>query len=148
MSADWKQHLATAPGIAVSLLPKFACPICASASLGILSTLGLGYLLSARYFFPLIASLLVVALATLAFRARSRRGYGPFFIGVIASAGILLGKFKWESAATVYAAAGLLLLGSLWNGWPRASAGCAACETNGLQNSHKGGLIDGFQKKN
>lgn len=133
MSAGWKRHLAAAPGIGVSLLPKFACPICASASIGVLSALGLGYLLSARYLLPLLAMLLVVALATLAFRARSRHGYGPFFIGVIASAGILIGKFKWESSAAVYAAAGLLLLSSVWNAWPRRSAGCAACNPGGLQ---------------
>jgi hypothetical protein len=121
-----------APGVVVSLLPKFACPVCAAASLGVLSSLGLGYLLSARYLLPLTAALLALALAALAFKARTRHGYGPFLVGVSAAAGVLLSKFVWESNPTMYAALGLLMVSSVWNAWPRRSArvlaACPACE--------------------
>ncbi len=126
----WKQHLAAAPGIALSLLQKFACPICAAASIGVLSSLGLGYLLSATYLLPLTAVLLLVALAALAFKARTRHGYGPLLVvGTVAAAGVLIGKFKYDSSGVMYAAVGLLLVSSVWNAWPRrtAVAGCAEC---------------------
>jgi len=130
----WKQHMLAAPGVIVSLLPKFACPVCAAASLGVLSSLGLGYLLSARYLLPLTAALLVLALAALAFKARTRHGYGPFFVGVSAAAGVLLSKFVWESNPTMYATLGLLMVSSVWNAWPRRRASvlaaCPACEQN------------------
>lgn len=129
----WKQHLLAAPGVAVSLLPKFACPICAAASLGVLSSLGLGYLLSTAYLLPLTGALLVLALAALAFRARTRHGYGPLVVGTVAAGGVLLGKFVWQSSPTMYAALGLLIVSSAWNAWPRRSvagalAECPACE--------------------
>ena len=129
----WK-HLATAPGVAVSLLPKFACPICASASLGVLSSMGLGYVLSTAYLLPVTATLLALGLLALAFRGPSRHGYGPFVLGVVAAAGVMVGKFEWESQLTIYAAIGLLLVSSVWNAWPRQptrgiSAACQACDT-------------------
>jgi len=93
---------------------------------------GLGYLLSARYLLPLTAGLLALALAALAFKARTRHGYGPFLVGVSAAAGVLLSKFVWESNPTMYAALGLLMVSSVWNAWPRRSArvlaACPACE--------------------
>lgn len=139
----WKQHLLAAPGVAVSLLPKFACPICASASVGILSSVGLGYLLSATYLLPLTVALLLVALAALAFRARTRQGYGPLFLGTAAAAGVLLGKFQWDSTPTLYAAVSLLVLSSFWNGWPPpatlgATAACPACESEASPIEAKG----------
>ena len=119
MSRVWKQTLVAIPGIGVSLLPKLACPLCWPAYAGLLSSVGLGFLISARYLLPLTAAFLGLALAALAFRARHRRGLGPFLVGLIASAAILLGKFQWESNVLLYGAAGLLITASLWNAWPR-----------------------------
>jgi hypothetical protein len=79
---------------------------------------GLGFLVSAAYLLPLTAGFLVIALGAMAFKANSRHGYGPFLLGVLAAAGVLLGKFKWESKATMYGAVGLLVIASLWNAWP------------------------------
>jgi mercuric ion transport protein len=62
---------------------------------------------------------LTLALAALALRAKTRRGLGPFLIGLIAAVGILLGKFAWESEVTIYASIGLLVVASVWNAWPR-----------------------------
>jgi hypothetical protein len=62
---------------------------------------------------------LVLVLATLAFRARQRNGYGPFLLGLVATIGVLVGKFRWESNTTMYGAVGLLVAASLWNAWLR-----------------------------
>lgn len=119
MNRAWKQGLLALPGVGVSLLPKLACPACWPAYGGLLSSLGLGFLISAEYLLPVTAAFLVLVLAALVFRAGDRRGYGPFLIGGIAAFGVLAGKFLWRSNATVYSAVGLLVIASLWNAWPR-----------------------------
>jgi hypothetical protein len=119
MSRTWKQGLLALPGVGVSLLPKLACPMCWPAYAGLLSSIGLGFLVSTVYLLPLTAGLLVIALGAMAFRASKRRGYSPFLIGLFGSAGVLLGKFVWDSNAAMYGAVGLLVLASFWNAWPR-----------------------------
>ncbi len=125
----WKQGLLALPGVGVSLLPKLACPLCWPAYAGLLSSVGLGFLISAAYLVALTAGFLVIALGAMAFKANSRRGYGPFLFGLFAAAGVLLGKFRWESNATMYGAVGLLAIASVWNAWPnhRASRQAATC---------------------
>lgn len=68
-----------------------------------MSSVGLGFLISAAYLLPLTAAFLILTLAALAFRSRNRRGLGPFLTGLVAAIGILLGKFLWESNPTTYA---------------------------------------------
>jgi mercuric ion transport protein len=128
----WKQSLLTLPSVGVSLLPKLACPLCWPA--GLLSTVGLGFLISAAYLLPLTAGFLVVALGAMAFKVNSRHGYGPFLLGLLAAAAVLLGKFRWESSPTMYGAVGLLAIASLWNGWPTREVSsqaniCDHCES-------------------
>lgn len=115
----WKQGLLAVPGVGVSLLPKLICPLCWPAYAGLLSTLGLGFLISTVYLFPLTAVLLAVAVASLAFRASRRRGLGPFFVGLAAPVFVLTGKFYFDSPPTTYSGVGVLVLASLWNAWPR-----------------------------
>jgi len=119
MSRPWKQSLLSLPGIGLSALPKLACPVCWPAYAGLLSSVGLGFLISAAYLLPLTIAFLTLALAALAFRARKRRGLGPFLIGLVAAMGILLGKFVWESNVTVYRGVGMLVVASVWNAWAR-----------------------------
>ena len=119
MSRTWKQGILAAPGVGVSLLPKLACPLCWPAYAGVLTSVGLGFLISAAYLLPLTAGLLALALAAMSFGASNRHGYGPLWLGLVAAAGILLGKFAWESKPTMYTAIVLLVTASMWNAWPR-----------------------------
>lgn len=119
MSSRWKQGLVALPGVGVSILPKLACPACWPAYAGLLTSVGLGFLISAAYLLPLTASFLALAMGAMVFRARDRHGYGPLTLGILAAVGVLIGKFAWESNAVIYGAVGLLVLSSLWNAWPR-----------------------------
>src|ERR1700691_6042066 len=110
-----KRGLLALPGAGVSLLPKLLCPACWPAYAAVLSSVGLGFLISTTYLFPLTALFLAVALASLVFRASSRHGLGPFWMGVVAAAAILVGKFYLESASATYAGVGLLIVSSIWN---------------------------------
>jgi len=134
MIRGWKQTLIATPGIGVSLLPKLACPLCWPAYASLLSSIGLGFLISAKYLLPFTAASLALALAALAFHARRRHGYGPFSVGLVASLLAVVGKFEWESNPALYGGVGLLIAASVWNAWPAAhpqNLGCSQCETRG-----------------
>ena len=114
--------LATLPGVALGLLPKIACPACWPAWASVFTSLGLGFLLNVRWLFPATAVFLFIAVAALAFRARRRRGFGPFFVGLGASAIVLGGKFGFGAHAAMYAGLPLLAGASIWNTWPKRTA--------------------------
>lgn len=118
-TSGWHGSLATVPGIGFALLPKLACPACWPAYAGLLSSVGLGFLLNTAYLLPLTALFLILAIAALAFRAQHRRGHAPFVLGLAAAAAVLAGKFLFDSNATTYAGIGLLVTASMWNAWPR-----------------------------
>jgi len=118
----WKQNLLAVPGVGLSLLPKIACPARWPAYAGLLSSLGLGFLIpNAKYLLPMTAAFLVLAVAMLVFRARRRHGYVPFALGILAASLILVGKFSLASNPVLYAGLGLLILASVWNSWPVTS---------------------------
>lgn len=130
--AGWRSPLAVLPGIGASLLPVGVCPACWPAYAGLLSSLGFGFLLETAYLLPLIAFFLATAVAALAYKARTRRGYRPFVLGLAASAIVLTGKFIIESDTAIYGGMAVLITASLWNAWPRKNAGsgkdtCPAC---------------------
>src|SRR5437016_11219090 len=85
------------PGIGVALLPKLACPLCWPAYAGVLSSLGLGFLISATYLLPITIAFLILTLTAFVFRAKQRRGYFPFGLGLIGSAATVIGKFSLGS---------------------------------------------------
>ena len=129
MIRTWKQNAFTIPGIGVALLPKLICPLCWPLYAGIVSSIGLGFLIGTAYLVPITSAFLILTLAVLGFRAEQRRGYGPLVAGVVASAAVLIGKFFLESSPMMYSGAGLLLVASAWNAWPRRTnkTVCPSC---------------------
>jgi len=110
---------ASLPSIMVALLPKLTCPLCWPAYAALLSSVGVSFVNYTPMLLPVLAVLLLVSLVTLAYRARYRRGLGPFWLGLFASLTILIGKFVLDSDSTIYIGSGLLVGASLWNIWPR-----------------------------
>ena len=125
--SGWRSSLASIPGIALAFLPKLACPACWPAYAGLLSSLGLGFLLDTAYLFPLTATFLVLAVGALAFRARTRRGYAPFALGLTAAMVVLVGKFVFDSNAAIYGGIGTLVGASILNAWPKANSNVGSC---------------------
>src|SRR5438034_7005459 len=97
MAARTKQVWMTVPGIGIALLPKLLCPLCWPLYAGIVSSVGLGFLIGTAYLLPITSAFLILTLAVLGFNAKQRQGYSPFFAGVVASAAIVVGKFLLES---------------------------------------------------
>jgi len=128
----WLGSLAALPGIGASLLPVGLCPVCWPAYAGMLGALGLGFLLKTTYLLPVTGLFLLVAVGSLAFRAKSRRGDGPFALGLLASASVMLGKFVFVSDAAMYGGIAVLIAASVWNAWPhRTTETCPACAPGG-----------------
>lgn len=119
----WRSFAAVLPGVGASLLPKLTCPLCWPAYAGLLTALGLGFLMSERYLFGVTTVFLIVSVGALAFRQRERRGVAPAALGVAGAAVVLLGKFRFESMPAMYAGLSVLIAASLWNSWPRRSTG-------------------------
>jgi hypothetical protein len=126
-SSGWRSSLATVPGIAFAFLPMLACPACWPAYAGLLTSVGLGFLIDTAYLFPLTAAFLILAVGALAFRAQTRRGYGPFGTGLAAAIIVLVGKFALGSDATMYGGIGLLVAASVWNAWPKNKDNVGSC---------------------
>lgn len=128
LAMTWRRAAAVIPGVGVSLLPKLTCPMCWPAYAALLSTLGLSFLISARYLLTVVIFCLVLSVASLAFRARKRHGYGPALIGLVAALLVVWGKFSLESNSTVYAGIGALIAASVWNVWPRRAPTARFCD--------------------
>lgn len=117
-SSGW-WFLTSLPGAGAALLPVGACPACWPAYAGILGSLGLGFLFNSAYVLGATIGFLGLALFGLAFRARTRRGYGPFILGLASVSWVLTFKFAFLSYPLVYAGLAGLVAASVWNVWPK-----------------------------
>ncbi|MFQ5453257.1 MAG: hypothetical protein ACE5D6_03620, partial [Candidatus Zixiibacteriota bacterium] len=60
-----KRIITALPGIGAAMLPNVTCPACWPVYAGILSSMGLGFLMQGRYFFIVISILLGFSLFSL-----------------------------------------------------------------------------------
>ena len=73
-----------------------------------------------RYLLSVTLVFLAITLASLAYRAGRRRGYGPLLAGTAAAVVIVVGKFSLGWDSLVYFGIAALILASGWNVWPRS----------------------------
>jgi len=126
-----KFNSALLPTVGVALLPKLTCPACWPAYAGLLSSLGIGFVDYTPYLVPFTLAFLAVSLGTMVYRAKSRHGYGPLGLGLVAGAILMIGKFAYDSDAAMYVGLVILVVASLWNTWPKPQQpDCPACATD------------------
>jgi len=129
-----KSNSALLPTIGVALLPKLTCPACWPAYAGLLSSVGISFVDYTPYLMPFTLAFLAISLATLAYRAPSRHGYGPLLLGLIAGIILMVGKFGYNNDTVMYAGLGFLVAASVWNTWPRNSTPgaveCTSCNND------------------
>jgi len=118
-AGSFRAWLPIVPAVGISLLPKLACPACWPAYAGLLSAVGLGFLIDTTYLLPLTVLFLVVAVGALGWRAGNRRGFGPFVLGLLAATIVIVGKFSFDSNSAMYGGIALLVGASMWNSWPK-----------------------------
>src|SRR3989442_5551727 len=102
------------PGAALPLLPAASCPACLTAYAGVLSAVGLGFLLSDQVLKPLIIIFLLIGIAGAGFSMLSHRRPGPLVFTLIGSAAVALGRLFWSAPPLPYAGVALLIGASLW----------------------------------
>lgn len=127
--SSWKTAFAAIPGIGIVLLPKLTCAACWPVYAAIMSSLGVGIFNYSEYLFPITLVALLVTLMALGYRASSRRGFGPFYLGLFASIVAVFGKFSVESDPVFYLGVVMLVISSFWNSWPKKvdSQACSTC---------------------
>lgn len=123
----WGSLVTVMPGSGAALLPIGTCPACWPAYAGFLTSVGLGFLLNQNFLLPMTIALLGLALASLAYRARARRGYGPLSVGVVAVSLMLTGKFVLSLSSLLYLGLIVLMGASVWNSWPHRAAASGSC---------------------
>jgi len=125
VKSSWRNALGAMSGATLlAFLTRLLCPACWPAYAGLLSSMGLGFLLKTTWLLPLTMITLVFVIGSLAFRARARRGYGPLILGLLGSGALLIGQFVFTSGTAISewgidGGAVLLVAASIWNGWPR-----------------------------
>jgi len=135
---SWQSSLGAMSGATlIAFLTRLLCPACWPAYAGLLSSMGLGFLLKTVWLLPLTMITLVFVIGSLAFRATERRGYGPFFLGLLGSSTLFVGQFIFSLGTAmsewgIDGGAVLLVAASVWNGWPRKRKGvgedaCLSC---------------------
>lgn len=111
----WYQPIIAIPTAVLPLLPSFSCPVCVAAYAGLLSSLGLGFLLTDRVQRPLIVAFLIVSVASVGWAARQHKSVGPSILVLLGSAGIVAGRLVWSVAPTMYVGVVCLVAGTVWN---------------------------------
>ncbi len=110
---------AAIPVIGAAVLPSVTCPACWPAYAGLLSSLGIGFVNYTPFVMPLMAFFLVFALALFAYKAKNRRGYGPFILGIGAGLILFLNRLFVGFDFILYSSIALLVSASVWNNWPK-----------------------------
>lgn len=108
MSAGLSGIIAALPAIGIAFLPKAVCPICWPVYAGILSALGLGFLIEGRNLLIFSVMFLGLATAIFAVRGKRRRNFIPFWTALAGVFLLIPAKFFWNNQYMFYA--GVMLL--------------------------------------
>ena len=125
----WREGWLTVPGISVALLPKLACPLCWPFYSGVVSSVGLGFLISTKHLLTLTLASLILTFGALAYHAKQRRGYGPFVLGIVGAVAVLIGKFDFGIEPVTFIGIVVLVVASAWNMWPLPAVESCSCNS-------------------
>jgi len=105
------------PAAVVPLLPSFTCPACLAAYAGVLSSMGMGFVLRESFLAPLIALSLLVTLLSVAWSTRSHRDPRPLAAAGAGALAIIAGRLVWQVQALLALGVALLVAAAVWNLW-------------------------------
>ena len=114
---SWARSLLLLPGALLPLLPSATCPVCLGAYAGVISAIGLGFVINERVLVPLIALFLGINIVSVAWSTRSHRRREPLLGTLLGSAAVVVGRLIWHVHLLVYSGVALLLVASLFNLW-------------------------------
>lgn len=107
--------LASIPAAILALFPVFACPVCAAAYVGFISSVGLGFTLNNAVMLPILVILLGIAIWGFWANVKNAGTYQIFAQGIFGALFILLGQFYLTAKPILYFGAALLIWASYLN---------------------------------
>jgi MerC mercury resistance protein len=123
--------LAALPAAFLSLLPAVTCSACLGAYAGLLSALGLGFLVRSTVLEPLLISTLLIGLGSIVWSTLRQRNPWPLALTLLGDLAVVIGRYAVASQEMQWLGFPLILGGALWSIWLRrrlpASQECAAC---------------------
>ncbi len=120
--------LAALPAAFLSLLPAVTCPACLGAYAGLLSALGLGFLVRSTVLEPLLISTLLIGLASILWSTLSHRSPWPLALTLLGDLTVIIGRYVLSSQEMQWFGFPLILGGALWNIWLRRRRSAAGQE--------------------
>ncbi len=111
----WLRAVIAAPAAVLPLLPSFSCPVCLAAYAGVLSSLGLGFVLNESVLRPLIVLFLGIAVGSVAWGTRRHRKRGPVVAAAAGALSIIAGRIVWSVPLAVYGGVICVVLAAIWN---------------------------------
>lgn len=138
MNSSVRKVATSLPGVVAALLPNAACPACWPAYAGLLSSVGLGTFLNGPYLMAIVVGCLGLSLSALAYKARSRRGYGPLILGGVATVVIVASRVIDAPTVVQWIGAGFLIAASIWNAWPTRKNDPTNCDVCGCSDNSPG----------
>jgi hypothetical protein len=128
MTANVRRFLAAVPAVTIALISHAGgCLACWPLIGGVMSSLGLTFLVETRYLLPLMIVCLAIAVAALS--SGAQRNYRPLVLGFVASGLILIGRFVLGTPPITIGGACLLMGASIWSFWLRRSSKASVCES-------------------
>jgi len=104
--------------VGVAFLPKIACPICWPAYAGLLSAVGLGFLIQGNNLLIVSTVFLGLALTVFAWRGKNRHNFMPFWLALVGVFLMIPGKFLWNNMLMFYAGTVFLTVAIILDIWP------------------------------
>ncbi len=111
--ARWSFSLAAIPAAFVSLLPAVTCSACLGAYAGLLSALGLGFLVRSTVLEPLLISTLLIGLASIAWSTRVHRNPWPLALTLLGNLAVVAGRYALNTEEMQWLGFPLILGGAL-----------------------------------
>lgn len=90
---------------------------------GILSSMGLGFIMVTEVMLPVTIVFMLFSVGILLRGAKKRRGYKPFFLGFCGALMIIFGNFLFKSDVVTLAGIIQLVVASIWHASPRGWLG-------------------------
>jgi len=111
--------LAPLPGAILSLLPAVTCPACLGAYAGLLSALGLGFLVQSTVLEPLLIAALLIGLASIVWSTVDHRNPWPLALTLLGDVTVVSGRYLFVSELLQWFGFPLILAAAVWNIWLR-----------------------------
>ena len=128
MIVNIRRFVAAVPAVTLALISHAGvCPACWPLIGGLMSSLGVTFLIETRYLLPLMIGCLALAVGALSYGAR--RDYRPLALGIAASGLILIGRFALDAPALTIGGVCLLIGAYVWSFWLRRQTRASSCRS-------------------